>query len=181
MVNLAKSSAGKYSCSIDPGSLAHTYYNAFYFYYDITVYSYLPLSAMSVLNALIIAKLVAAKLHVKDGNTSAGGTTMSKVSDSVTVMLVAVCVLFAVSTTPYAVIYGNNTDKTTVKYAIMAQCFYVNHSANIFVYLIFNKRFRAECSKLVCFNSPKVGPAGDTSSVGQTDEQAMNGTNTTNA
>ncbi len=108
---------------------------------------------------------------------------MSKVSDSVTIMLVACCILFGISTTPYAIIYGNNADKTTVKYAIMAQCFYVNHSANIFVYLIFNKRFRAECKRLVCFNSGKVGPISDGSSVGQTEgnTQAMNGTKSTNA
>ena len=134
---------------------------------------FLPLSSMLVFNSLIVAKLISARVRKHGGSSTAGGSTaggstsggstaggtaMSKVSDSVTVMLVAVCVLFAVTTTPYAAMYNVNSDVSTLKYALMIQGIYINHSANIFIYLIFNKRFRSECKAILCGKSSKVEP-----------------------
>ncbi len=57
------------------------------------------------------------------------------------VMLVCICILFAITTTPYALMYGVNSDVTTITYAVMFQLVYINHSANFIVYVISNKRY----------------------------------------
>ncbi len=80
---------------------------------------------------------------------------MSKISDSVTVMLVAVCVFFAAMTTPYAAMYGINSDVSTLKYALMLQGIYINHSMNFAVFMIFNKRYRAEVKRIFHLRSSK--------------------------
>ena len=153
-----KDENGRHACNIKPGTPAHSYYLAFYHYYDATVYSYLPLSSMFIFNTLILVKLIPAKMAKKDGTTAAGNTTMSKVSDSVTVMLVAVCIFFAVMTTPYAAMYGINSDVSTLKYALMLQGIYINHSMNFVIYMIFNKRFRSEVKNIFHLRSSKVDP-----------------------
>ncbi len=173
MVDLVQDENGRFACKVKQGTPARTYYITFYHYYDATIYSYLPLSSMLVFNSLIVAKLISARVRKHGGSSTAGGSTaggstsggstaggtaMSKVSDSVTVMLVAVCVLFAVTTTPYAAMYNVNSDVSTLKYALMIQGIYINHSANIFIYLIFNKRFRSECKAILCGKSSKVEP-----------------------
>ena len=155
-MDLVEDKNGRHACNIKPGTPARSYYLAFYHYYDATMYSYLPLSSMFVFNSLIMAKLLKAKCGKKDAG-GAGQTTMSKVSDSVTVMLVAVCILFAVTTTPYAAMYGINSDVSTLKYALMLQGVYINHSANFIVYMIFNKRFRSEVKVILGCRSRKVG------------------------
>ncbi len=82
---------------------------------------------------------------------------MSKISDSVTIMLVAVCVFFAAMTTPYAAMYGINSDVSTLKYALMLQGIYINHSMNFAVFMIFNKRYRAEVKHIFHLRSSKGG------------------------
>ena len=156
LVDLVKDKNGRHACNIKPGTPARSYYLAFYHYYDATVYSYLPLSSMFIFNSLIVAKLIQAKCGKKEGG-GAGSTTMSKVSDSVTIMLVAVCILFAITTTPYAAMYGINSDVSTLKYAFMLQGVYINHSANFIIYMIFNKRFRSEVKTICGCRSAKVG------------------------
>ncbi len=158
LVDMVKDENGRHVCNIKPGTPARSYYLAFYHYYDATIYSYLPLSSMFIFNTLILAKLIPAKLSKKDGATAAGNTTMSKVSDSVTIMLVAVCVFFAAMTMPYAAMYGINSDVSTLKYALMFQGIYINHSQNFIIYMIFNKRFRAEFITIFHLRSSKVDP-----------------------
>ncbi len=62
------------------------YWDNFYKYYDSIMYSYLPLSTMLVFNVAIVTKLVVAKM--KRSSDTVGGTSLSKTSHSVTVMLV---------------------------------------------------------------------------------------------
>ena len=62
------------------------YWDSFYKYYDSIMYSYLPLSTMLVFNVAIVTKLVVAKM--KRSSDMIGGTSLSKTSYSVTVMLV---------------------------------------------------------------------------------------------
>ena len=159
-MDLVQDDNGRYACNIKRGTPARTYYVTFYHYYDATIYSYLPLSSMLVFNTLIVAKLISARLQRKDGALAAGSMTMSKVSDSVSKMLVACSMLFAVTTTPYAIMYNVNSDVSTLKYALMIQGIYINHSANIIIYLIFNPRFRSECRAIFCGRSHRVAPGG---------------------
>ena len=156
MVDLIKDKNGRYACNIKPGTPAHSYYFTFYHYYDATVYSYLPLSSMFIFNTLILAKLIPAKMAKKAGKTRPGRTSISKISDRITVMLVAVCIFFAVMTTPYAAMYGINSDVSTLKYALMLQGIYINHSMNFVIYMIFNKRFRLEMKNIFLLRSSKV-------------------------
>ncbi len=66
------------------------YWDSFYKYYDSIMYSYLPLSTMLVFNVAIVTKLVVAKM--KRSSDTVGGTSLSKTSHSVTVMLVCIIV-----------------------------------------------------------------------------------------
>ena len=66
---------------------------------------------------LISGRLLLVKIkRILGSGDDAGSVSLSKVSDSVTVMLVCVCILFAVTTTPYATLYSVNADVTTVCY-----------------------------------------------------------------
>ena len=63
----------------------------------------------------ILGRLLMVRIKKLVGSTNdAGSTSLSKVSDSVTIMLICVCVMFAVTTTPYATLYNVNADVTTV-------------------------------------------------------------------
>ena len=138
------------------------YWNKFYKHYDSLVYSYLPLSSMFIFNIAIVSKLLIAKWQQKTGG-GAGSVTLSKTSHSVTIMLVGICVLFAILTTPYAVMYNVSSNISSYSYAIWYQLVYINHSVNFLVYMVTNKSFRRELIKKLCPNLgiTKVQPFED--------------------
>ena len=64
----------------------------------------------------ILGRLLMVRIKKLLGLTNnAGSTSLSKISDSVTFMLICVCIMFAVTTTPYATLYSVNADVTTVR------------------------------------------------------------------
>ena len=146
MVKLKKDENGRWSC---PSRNENTqrYHAMFYKHYDAIVYSYLPLSSMLFFNVAIVGKLVAAKCRKKTEG-AVGSTALSKTSNSLTFMLIGVCLLFALLTTPYAVMYRLGAEVASYYFALWYQLIYLNHSINFFVYVIANNRFRKEVVKL---------------------------------
>ncbi len=161
MVKLKKDEHGRWSC---PSRNENTqrYHALFYKHYDAIVYSYLPLSSMLFFNVAIVWKLVAAKCRKKTEG-AVGSTALSKTSNSLTYMLIGTCLLFALLTTPYAVMYRLGAEVASYYFALWYQLIYMNHSINFFVYVIANNRFRKEVAKLFgCDKPSKVEPEGST-------------------
>ncbi len=144
MIKLKRDDNGQYSCVLRSSTMVK-YWDKFYKDYDASVYSYIPLSFIFIFNIAIVVKLIRAKLS---GGT--GSLSLSKTSYSLTVMLVTVCLVFALLTIPYSITYEASSNVSAVSYALVLTALYSNHAINIVFYMAANKRFRAEVIKKLC-------------------------------
>lgn len=110
-------------------------------YIDATFYSYLPISMMIFSNTAIVVKLVLSKKHESN-------STLSKASNSITIMLIGTCVMFITFTLPYAVYYSVNLNMSSYLYAAFVLMMYSNHTFNFVVYILSNRQFRKELLRL---------------------------------
>ncbi len=144
MINITRNDNGQYSCVIRSSTMAK-YWDKFYKDYDAAVYSYIPLSFMFIFNTAIAIKLIRAKL-----SAGTGSLTLSKTSYSLTIMLVTVCLVFALLTIPYSITFEASSNVSAYSYALIYVAMYSNHAINIMFYMAANKRFRAEVIKKLC-------------------------------
>ncbi len=144
MIKLSRDDNGQYSCQLK-SSAAIKYWDTFYKDYDATVYSYLPLTSIFIFNTAIVAKLVKAKL-----STGTDSLALSKTSYRLSVMLISICLVFALLTIPYSITYETSSDVSAYSYALITAALYSNHAINIVFYMMANKRYRAEVIRMIC-------------------------------
>ena len=131
---------------------------------DSFLYSYIPLTVIFICNTAIILKLVMSR-YTEQKATS---ISLTKAAKSITVMLVAACVMFIVCSMPYALLFDLYMDVDTYKYSFMTILLHTNHSINFVVYTLTNNQFRKELMKLfsckdnqIHSQAPSVVPASN--------------------
>ena len=142
-----------------------------------SLYAFIPITAMLILNTLIAVTLVKMKrvrekrVHPAtnvdgDGTKRTAAKGMSSQITSLTVMFLSVSIMFLVLITPsicnivalpYWVDTKEDWDLFTVIASVTDSLVYINHSVNFLLYCISGRRFRAEFRTMIgCNNKTHV-------------------------
>ena len=131
---------------------------------DACLYSFLPLLLITVLNGLIIQKVVAARKYRQHMSGQGQDRRQTQVDGGVklTIMLLTISFTFLVTTVPINIVLiivavflpkdltAQQYAKYTLLQTVVALLMYTNHSINFFLYCVTGQKFKQQLRRLFC-------------------------------
>ncbi|KAL8608676.1 hypothetical protein ACOMHN_002905 [Nucella lapillus] len=154
-----------YGCIVPDPHYLH-FFNTVWAWVDLTLASLIPFTALLVGNSLILCKIyssVRSARYLGSVCGNGGMTQRKKTMSSMTVTLVALSVIFFMTTSPICVynvmehyIYRENQDavhgpgEMRLAWAIVNILLYTNNTLNFYLYCLSGTNFRKELRKCLC-------------------------------